>query len=43
VIFFDIDTQNDFMKPDGALYVPEAETICGQPWQTCSRRREGWM
>jgi len=29
MIFFDIDTQNDFMKPDGALYVPEAETISG--------------
>lgn len=27
MIFFDIDTQRDFMDSDGALYVPEAETI----------------
>lgn len=27
VIFFDIDTINDFMNKDGALYVPFAETI----------------
>jgi len=26
-IFFDVDTQNDFMNKDGALYVPEAELI----------------
>lgn len=28
--FFDIDTQNDFMLPAGALYVPGAETILPQ-------------
>ena len=27
VIFWDVDTQYDFMKADGKLYVPEAETI----------------
>ena len=27
MIFFDIDTQRDFMDPTGALYVPEAEAI----------------
>lgn len=27
MIFFDIDTQNDFMRADGALYVPGAEEI----------------
>jgi nicotinamidase/pyrazinamidase len=26
-IFWDVDTQFDFMKPSGALYVPEAEEI----------------
>lgn len=26
-VFFDIDTQNDFMLPSGALYVPGAEAI----------------
>jgi nicotinamidase-related amidase len=26
-IFFDVDTQNDFMNRDGALYVPDAELI----------------
>ncbi len=26
-IFFDVDTQNDFMNKDGALYVPDAELI----------------
>ena len=26
-IFYDVDTQNDFMKEDGALYVPGAESI----------------
>jgi nicotinamidase/pyrazinamidase len=26
-VFFDIDTQNDFLYPEGALYVPGAETI----------------
>jgi len=27
LIFWDVDTQHDFMKSDGKLYVPEAETI----------------
>jgi nicotinamidase/pyrazinamidase len=27
MIFFDVDTQRDFMDSDGALYVPEAEAI----------------
>lgn len=27
VIFWDVDTQYDFMKADGKLYVPEAEAI----------------
>jgi nicotinamidase/pyrazinamidase len=27
MIFFDVDTQHDFMDRDGALYVPDAETI----------------
>ncbi|HEU5260491.1 MAG TPA: isochorismatase family cysteine hydrolase [Gemmatimonadales bacterium] len=27
VIFWDVDTQHDFMKADGKLYVPEAEYI----------------
>ena len=26
-IFFDVDTQNDFMNSNGALYVPDAERI----------------
>src|SRR3989344_4924987 len=26
-IFWDVDTQNDFMHKDGALYVPDAELI----------------
>lgn len=27
MIFFDVDTQFDFMEPGGALYVPQAETV----------------
>jgi nicotinamidase/pyrazinamidase len=27
LIFWDVDTQFDFMKPEGSLYVPGAETI----------------
>ncbi len=27
LIFFDVDTQNDFMNADGALYVPDAEFL----------------
>lgn len=29
IVFYDVDTQNDFMLPDGALHVPEAEKIIG--------------
>ena len=29
-VFFDVDTQLDFMYPAGALYVPGAETIVEQ-------------
>jgi nicotinamidase/pyrazinamidase len=29
VIFWDVDTQYDFMQPDGKLYVPEAERVIG--------------
>ncbi len=29
VIFWDVDTQYDFMHPDGKLYVPEAERVIG--------------
>lgn len=27
ILFWDVDTQIDFMRPDGKLYVPEAEQI----------------
>jgi nicotinamidase/pyrazinamidase len=29
LIFWDVDTQYDFMMPDGKLYVPGAETLVG--------------
>jgi len=29
IIFWDVDTQYDFMMPDGKLYVPGAETLIG--------------
>lgn len=29
MIFFDIDTQHDFLDRDGALYVPDSESILG--------------
>jgi len=27
VLFWDVDTQVDFMRADGKLYVPEAESL----------------
>ena len=30
LLFWDVDTQVDFMHPDGALYVPGAEEIVGE-------------
>ena len=30
LIFWDVDTQRDFMEPDGALYVPQAEALTPQ-------------
>ena len=27
LVFFDVDTQRDFMEPDGALYVARATEI----------------
>ena len=30
IIFWDVDTQFDFMKPQGALYVPGAEEVIGK-------------
>jgi nicotinamidase/pyrazinamidase len=32
-IFYDVDTQNDFMNRDGALYVPDAEMIKPNLWK----------
>src|SRR5438094_3720121 len=29
IIFWDVDTQHDFMHADGKLYVPEAERVVG--------------
>ena len=29
VIFWDVDTQYDFMKADGKLFVPDADHIIG--------------
>jgi nicotinamidase/pyrazinamidase len=30
LVFWDVDTQRDFMEPDGALYVPQAEALTPQ-------------
>ena len=30
LIFWDVDTQHDFMRADGKLYVPDAESIIPQ-------------
>jgi len=30
LVFWDVDTQRDFMQPDGALYVPQAEALMPQ-------------
>lgn len=32
-IFYDVDTQNDFMNKNGALYVPDAELIKPNLWR----------
>ena len=32
-VFFDVDTQIDFLYPAGALYVPGAESIVGNGGQ----------
>jgi nicotinamidase-related amidase len=34
LIFWDVDTQNDFMHADGKLYVPKAEEIILMSWST---------
>ena len=30
LVFWDVDTQRDFMEPEGALYVPQAEVLTPQ-------------
>jgi nicotinamidase-related amidase len=38
-LFWDVDTQFDFMQPQGKLYVPGAETIIPRFWAWCQRGR----
>ncbi|HEY9167784.1 MAG TPA: isochorismatase family cysteine hydrolase [Candidatus Kryptonia bacterium] len=40
LIFWDVDTQHDFMMPDGKLYVPEAESLIGNLEELTSFARE---
>jgi nicotinamidase/pyrazinamidase len=39
-IFWDVDTQVDFMRPDGHLYVPGAESIVGNLARLTAHARE---
>ena len=40
VIFWDVDTQYDFMHADGKLYVPEAERIITNLQRLTNRSEE---
>jgi nicotinamidase/pyrazinamidase len=40
ILFWDVDTQVDFMRPDGKLYVPEAEQIVANLQRLTAAARE---